>query len=117
MGVNSFRPVRDLTKTRYSVSQTIIGENQDYNRGQFLQEKFTNDSAAPSSQTNDIQILTTGTIVNHRLGRAYSGFNVVKNSTSANIFVDTLNAEANNNKDKFIRLKSSATTTISITVF
>ena len=118
---NSFRPVRDLTKTRYNVSQKIIGENQDYNRGQFLQEKFTNDSAIQSNQINDIAISTSGTIVNHKLGKPYSGFNVIKNSANANVYIDPTTdvrgSEANMNKDSFIKLKSSVATTISITVF
>lgn len=121
MGVNPFRSTRDINKTRYSVSQKIVGENQENNRTQFMQEKFTNDSKIQSNQINDVVILTTGTNVNHKLGKAYTGFNVIKNSTGASVFidpsVDTKGSEANLNKDSFIKLKSSATTTISITVF
>lgn len=116
MGVSRLRQTRDLNKTRYSVSQKIVGENQENNRTQFLQEKFTNDSKIQSNQINDVVILTTGTNVNHKLGKAYTGFNVIKNSTGASVFIDST-TEANANKNSFIRLKSSATTTISITVF
>ena len=114
---NSFRPTRDLTKSRYQVSQKFMSKEEAVNRAQIAQEKFTNDSGVKSNQINDVAISTSGTNINHKLGKAYSGFNVVKNSSNANIYIDSSNAEAEANKASFIRLKSSAATTISITVF
>jgi hypothetical protein len=116
MAVNYFRPVRDLSRRRYNVSQKIIGQDENFNRGQFLQEKFTNDSAIQSNEIKDVVISTSGTNVNHKLGKAYAGFNVIKNSTNANVYIEST-TEADANKASFIRLKASAQTTISITVF
>lgn len=114
---NSFRATRDLTRSRYQISQKFMSAEEAVNRSQVAQEKFTNDSGVKSNQINDVHVLTTGTNINHKLGKKYSGFNVVKNSSNANIYVDTANTEAEANKDSFIRLKSSSNTTISITVF
>jgi hypothetical protein len=116
MAVNYFKPVRDLTKKRYTISQKVMSEDESFNRGQFLQEKFTNDSKIQSNQINDVVITTSGTNVNHKLGKAYNGFNVIKNSANANVYIDSTK-EADAHKDSFIRLRASTQTTISITVF
>ena len=114
MGVD-FKPVRDLTKKRYSTSQKFLSEHETVNRIQYAQEKFTNDNSAgamaQANTINDISVTTSGVAVNHKLGRTYTGFNIIKNSSSASVFID----DNNSNKDKVIKLKSSSATTVSIT--
>lgn len=117
MAANQFRATRDLTRGRYKVSQKFMSQDESVNRAQVSQEKFTNDAANRSSEIVDIAVTTSGVNINHKLGRAYSGFNVIKNSSNANVYIDSANTEAEANKALFIRLKSSSNTTISITVF
>jgi hypothetical protein len=115
--VSDFTPSRNMSIKRFSVSQKIVSSSEELNRVQSIQEKFINDNSAIQNQINDVVIKTTGTNINHKLGKKYSGFNVIKNSSNSNIFVDDSNDEARANKDKFIRLISSSDTTISIMVF
>lgn len=117
MVANIFKPVRALNRKRYSTSLKIMSDDESTNRIQFLQEKFINDnSAGDMSQSNKIEnitITTAGVNVDHKLGKPYNGFNVIKNSSSANVYID----EKNNMKDLIIKLKSSATTVVTIMVF
>lgn len=117
MGVSHFKPIRDLTKKKYSTSMKILGDDEVQNRVQYMQEKFINDNSAgdmaQSNRIENITVTTSGVNVNHKLGRVYTGFNVIKNSSSASVYVD----DNNNMKDLIIKLKSSATTTVSIMVF
>lgn len=116
MVASSFLPRRDLSRGRYSVSQKVVSQDEAINRIQSNQERFTNDSVLKSNQIDDILVTTSGVNINHKLGKEYSGFNVIKNSSNANIYIDSTD-ESNKNKNNFIRLKSSSDTTISITVF
>ena len=56
----------------------------------------------------DIDVGTSDTVVNHKLGRTPLGWIVVKRNENAVIYES---ATTNNNKDKFLILKASSVTT------
>lgn len=114
-----FTPKRNLDLKRYSTVQKIQTSDDATNRMQYVQEKFVNDnSTQQTNQANtlsDISIGTSPTSVNHKLGRAYTGFSVIKNSTGANVY--QVNESSNENKDSIIFLQASSATVVTILVF
>jgi hypothetical protein len=114
---SDFTSRRDLNKRRYSTVQKIQTSDDATNRMQYVQEKFVNENSTQqtsgSNTISDISVTALGVDVNHKLGRSYIGFNVIKNSSNANIYID----DSNEHKDLIIKLKSSSPTTITIMVF
>ena len=86
--------IKDLYQTQENVEQVLT--------------PILNSPVIDGVLIKDIDVGTTDTIVNHKLGRTPLGWIVVKRNENAVIYES---ATTNNNRDKFLILKASSATT------
>ena len=86
--------IKDLYQTQENVEQVLT--------------PILNSPIIDGVLVKDVDVGTSDTVVNHKLGRSPLGWIVIKRNENAVIYES---ATTNNNKDKFLILKASSATT------
>ena len=86
--------IQDLYQTQENVEQVLT--------------PILNSPIIDGVLVKDVDVGTSDTVVNHKLGRSPLGWIVVKRNENAVIYES---ATTNNNRDKFLILKASSATT------
>ena len=86
--------IKDLYQTQENVEQVLT--------------PILNSPIIDGVLVKDVDVGTSDTVVNHKLGRSPLGWIIVKRNENAVIYES---ATTNNNRDKFLILKASSATT------